>query len=78
MVNKLIWAVLIIALFSSCSLFNVFNQAETGLDLSERAEQQLRDAETIIDSLWVESQELKSKLDSCQASKIGKRRIKTF
>lgn len=67
-----------IALFTSCSLFNVFNQAETGLDLSEQSEQQLKDAETIIDSLLISEQYYKDKYDSCRASKSGKRRIKSF
>lgn len=69
--RKSIGAVLLIALFSGCSLFGVFNQAETGLDLSERSEQQLKDAEIIIDSLVVE-------LEKCQQSNSGKQRIKSF
>ncbi len=69
--KRLIWVVLIITLFSGCSLFGVFNQAETGLDLSEQSEQQLKDAETIIDSLVIE-------LEKCQQSNSGKQRIKSF
>jgi hypothetical protein len=78
MVKRLTGAVLLIALFSGCSLFGVFNQAETGLDLSERSEQQLKDAEVIIDSLVIDNMRYKEKLDSCQQSKIGNQRIKSF
>jgi hypothetical protein len=78
MVKKLIGVALIVTLFSGCSLFGVFNQAETGLDLSERSEQQLKDAEAIIDSLVIDNIRYKEKLDSCQASKVGRQRIKSF
>jgi hypothetical protein len=76
--KRLIGVTIVVALFSGCSLFGVFNQAETGLDLSERSEQQLKDAEAIIDSLVIDNMRYKEKLDSCQASKVGKQRTKSF
>jgi len=66
-------------------MFKYYDRWEEASTLLERSEQQNKDAEVIIDSLVVDGMRLKDKnqllktmLDSCQASKVGSQRIKSF